>query len=115
MRKKDNGITLLALIITIVILLILAGVSISTINNSGLLKKSTNAKKTYDESAANETNTLQSYEDILDEYASLKTVGDYIDEINIGDSVYYEPSNKESYIAKDTETGRIPGTGESEN
>ena len=43
---KDNrrGITLIALIITIIIILILAGISISALTNTGLFGKATDAK-----------------------------------------------------------------------
>ena len=42
--KKERGITLIALVITIIVLLILAGVSISlTIGNNGVLNQATNA------------------------------------------------------------------------
>ena len=43
---KDNrrGITLIALIITIIIILILAGISISALTNTGLFGKATEAK-----------------------------------------------------------------------
>ena len=44
MTKKQNGITLVALIITIIILLILAGITISTLTNTGLFKKAQQAK-----------------------------------------------------------------------
>lgn len=37
--KKENGITLVALVITIILLLILAGVAISSITNTGLSAK----------------------------------------------------------------------------
>ena len=44
-RKKQNkGITLIALIITIIILLILAGISISALNNQGLFGKAKDAE-----------------------------------------------------------------------
>ena len=39
MKKKNKGITLVALVITIIILLILAGITISSLTNSGLLRK----------------------------------------------------------------------------
>ena len=40
-EKNDNGITLIALVITIIVLLILAGVSIATLTGeNGLLRKS---------------------------------------------------------------------------
>ena len=45
--KKKNGITLIALIITIIVLLILAGVTISlVVGDNGILQKSTTAKLT---------------------------------------------------------------------
>lgn len=37
---KNRGITLIALIITVIVLLILAGVSISFVMNGGILEKS---------------------------------------------------------------------------
>ena len=40
-NKKEKGITLIALVITIVVLLILAGVSINMVlNNNGVISKS---------------------------------------------------------------------------
>lgn len=45
MRKNMKGITLVALVITIVILLILAGISIQAITNTGLFNKANEAKK----------------------------------------------------------------------
>ena len=46
MSKSNSGITLIALIITIIVLLILAGISISTImGENGILSKSKNAKE----------------------------------------------------------------------
>ena len=44
--KRENGITLLALVITIIIMLLLAGVAIQmTIGENGLFAKATNSKK----------------------------------------------------------------------
>lgn len=45
-RKKSKGITLIALIITIIILLILAGVTIATLTGeNGILRKVSNCKR----------------------------------------------------------------------
>ena len=45
--KQTKGITLIALIITIIILLILAGVTITMITgDNGILKQATNARET---------------------------------------------------------------------
>ena len=42
--RKNNGITLVALVITIIILLILAGVAIVTLTQTGLFEKAKQAK-----------------------------------------------------------------------
>ena len=47
--KNKNGITLVALIITIIVLLILAMVSISLVMNSGIINKSKTAVDKYTE------------------------------------------------------------------
>ena len=44
-RKKNNAITLIALVITIVIMLILAAVSIAAITHSGIFGKANEAKE----------------------------------------------------------------------
>ena len=44
LKYNRRGITLIALIITIIIILILAGISISAITNTGLFGKATDAK-----------------------------------------------------------------------
>ena len=44
MRKKNNGITLIALVITIIVLLILAGVTIATLTGeNGILTRASEA------------------------------------------------------------------------
>ena len=46
LKTKEKGITLIALVITIVILLILAGITITTLTgNNGILTQANNAKK----------------------------------------------------------------------
>ena len=58
MLKNNKGITLIALVITIIVLLILAGVSIAMLTgNNGLLTKATSSKiKTNDADAAERVN-----------------------------------------------------------
>ena len=44
--KKETGITLIALVITVIVLLILAGVTIAALSgDNGILKRATEAKK----------------------------------------------------------------------
>ena len=59
--KSTKGITLVALVITIIILLILAGISISALTNTGIFA---NAKKAKEETA----NAQQKEQDLLSEY-----------------------------------------------
>ena len=52
--NKENGITLVALVITIIILLILATISIQALTNTGLFKKANMAANSYKESQIDE-------------------------------------------------------------
>lgn len=54
MKKKQLGITLIALVITIIILLILSGIAIASLTNSGLFDKAKESKKVSIKSQAEE-------------------------------------------------------------
>lgn len=59
MLKGQKGITLVALVITIIILLILAGVTISlTLGDNGLFKTAQGAAKNYSDAAQQEQNLV---------------------------------------------------------
>ena len=63
MFKKEKGITLVALVVTIVVLLILAGVSLSlVIDNQGILTRSKAAATNYTNAADEEKAGLQNVE-----------------------------------------------------
>ena len=65
---SKNGITLIALVVTIVVLLILAGISISlVVGDNGLIRKSKDAKKQYEEAQANELAMTDEAGDWIDE------------------------------------------------
>ena len=66
--KEQKGITLVALVITIIILLILAGISIAALNDSGLFTKANEAKNKSDNAALNENLRLQDYEHWMNNY-----------------------------------------------
>ena len=70
MRKTINnkGITLVALVITIIILLILAGISISALTNQGLLKNAKEAKNRTEAAQKEEQDLLNQYEGELNKY-----------------------------------------------
>lgn len=58
MFKKEKGITLVALVVTIIVLLILAAVSINIAFNTGIIAKSKNAVNSYKGAEENEQTTL---------------------------------------------------------
>ena len=77
MKKQEKGITLVALIITIVVLLILAGISIQSINNTGLFANAKKAKE-------------KSMEGQLKEEISLAIQSIQVEEISKGNGVTLE-------------------------
>ena len=61
--RKNNGITLIALVITIIVLLILAGVAIAMLSGqNGILNKAKEAKEKTEEGQKQEETTLADYE-----------------------------------------------------
>ena len=68
--KSTKGITLVALVITIIILLILAAISIQSLTNTGLFAKAQEAKEKTKNAAENQAKTLNEYEDELNKYVS---------------------------------------------
>ncbi len=68
-NEKEEGITLIALVITIIVLLILAGVSLRLVTgNEGILKKAENVKQKSDEAQTLENATLDEYGRTIKKY-----------------------------------------------
>lgn len=71
-ERKQKGITLVALVITIIVLLILAGVTIATLTgDNGILTRTQEAKEKTEQAQKEEQNILDSYEDKINEYAGI--------------------------------------------
>lgn len=120
--KRKNGITLVALVVTIVVLLILAGVSINLVlGNNGIIAK---AKEARDKSAQASQNDLiamnelaQALEGSLsgnnggsssgEDEPTAKTLVEAYDagELKIGDYVNYKPIAGKSYTSITNENG----------
>ena len=74
--KRNKGITLIALVITIIVLLILAGVTIAALSgDNGILKRATEAKEQTNQKNDEETEKLAGYESTIDQYANGATGG----------------------------------------
>ncbi len=67
--KKEKGITLVALVITIIVLLILAGVSIATLTgDNGILTKASKAKEETEAASRKEQDDIEEILSTLDDY-----------------------------------------------
>ena len=69
--KRNKGITLIALVVTIIVLLILAGISISMLTGqNGILNRAQEAKNKTEQAEKEEKEKLGDMEDILNEYTT---------------------------------------------
>ena len=65
--KQEKGITLIALVVTIVVLLILAGVSVNALfGNSGIIEKAKEAQNAMDKAAENDQKQIGELTDWID-------------------------------------------------
>ena len=98
----NKGITLVALIITIVILLILAAVAINAVKGDGIISHAKNAKTDYTKAQANEQALLKEYEkDIEDGITGGKKEEQQNIEITVGgQKVKLTENNAKDYLGK---------------
>lgn len=66
--RKNSGITLVALVVTIIIILILAGIAISSLTNTGIFQITKDAKQKHEEAELDQNTKLDQYESKIDEY-----------------------------------------------
>ena len=63
MKNNDNGITLIALVVTIIVLLILAGVSVSMLTGqNGILNRAAEAKEATELAQQDENEKMNEYD-----------------------------------------------------
>ena len=128
LKFKQSGITIIALVVTIIILLILAGITISMVSNDGILGKAKNAVAVSDRSSAEEEMSMylagldikreqEGNAERLADYLSANVGNDGLEDfLNNGDGyaqVAYKGNNYMvnlddgtfTYIGKSTETG----------
>ena len=94
--KNTKGITLVALVITIIILLILAGISISALTNTGIFQKAKDAKQKSEDATLDQNTKLDEYENELDKYLPEQGGEKLVEKVNdgtikVGDFISYTP------------------------
>lgn len=100
---KSQGITLIALVVTIVILLILSGITINMLlGEGGIIRTAQEAKNTWEGAIANEQQEIQNLVDEINNIMSEnETEGPAIPEgLEIGSTVSYNPSGTYNWQAK---------------
>ena len=90
---RNRGITLIALVVTIIVLLILAGISISMLTGqNGILNRAVDAKEKTEKSKFEENTVLSEYEQLIRDYAGKEKIA-----ISVSDIA----QNKEKYYGKE--------------
>ena len=75
-KRTQKGITLIALVVTIVVLLILAGVSLNAIfSDSGIIQKAKDAQTKADEATQKDLEGIDSLDQLVNKYANGGTTG----------------------------------------
>ena len=119
MKKETNGITLIALVVTIVVLLILAGVSINMVlGQNGIVTKAKDARDKTEQAKQNDLASMdqvvKDMDDILNDNGisgeddtETKTLVEAFNagELKIGDYVEYKPTARQTYTSATNENG----------
>ena len=115
--RREKGITLIALIVTIIVLLILAGVTINlAVNNQGIFNKSKTATRAYKNASENEQTGLDEADKEIEKYMPKEgTEGGSGSESGGGTSgsgsiTYTDSDGKTQTLKKDTQAGTEIGT-----
>ena len=96
-KKNIRGITLIALVVTIIIVLILAGVALSlTVGDNGLFRRAQNAADTWQMAERNEQSEMEQAGDFIDDYAN--NISKRVDGVPIPKGFYYVGGEKDSGI-----------------
>ena len=96
--KNNNGITLIALVITIIVLLILAGISIAMLTGeNGILTQAQNAKNKTEEAEAKERQDLENQNALIESLASgNNNIKEYHNGVPIPKGFYYVGGEKDT-------------------
>ena len=104
--EKERGITLIALVITIIVLLILAGITLNlALDEDGIIRKALSVRDEYKEAEQREQNTLNELYGMLSGNGTEETRTPVtLTEADIGKYVNYTP-NGSSYTVTAAESG----------
>ncbi len=94
--KNQRGITLIALVVTIVVLLILAGVSISLIlDNNGIIQRSKDAREQYGQARENEQKQLDKASEWIDDAVGVSNWDKVLEDAEKNPNNYKHPDQSD--------------------
>lgn len=113
-KQKERGITLIALVITVIVMLILAGVAINlTIGDNGIFRKSEEGAQIYKNSANDEASSLNDADskmgELVNQYHEGNGGGDTPNMPTVEDSKGKKFEDTTTIIDKNKEKVSIPG------
>ena len=104
-KKKNSGITLIALVVTIIVLIILAGVSINLVlGNNGIITRAREARNNYQKAAEEEEASLALLENEIDKYIPKN------DDSKVSEEITYTENGETKTLTKSTAVGTKIGT-----
>ena len=83
-------------ILNIIILLILAGISISALTNTGIFQRAKDAKQKSEDAALDQNTKLDEYENELDKYLPKQNENSLAKKVKVGDYVAYTPDEPDN-------------------
>ena len=93
--RRNTGITLIALVVTIIVLLILAGITLSlALNNNGIFQRSKNAAAAYSEAEEAERAELDRIAGEMDEIMGILPPLEIPEDLEEGMTITYTPSGE---------------------
>ena len=105
--RREKGITLIALIVTIIVLLILAGVTINlAVNNQGIFNKAKTATRAYKNATEEEEASLALLENEIDKYIPKN------DDSKVSEEITYTENGETKTLTTATPVGTKIGTTE---
>lgn len=105
--KKNNGITLIALVISIIVLLILAGVSIAMLTGeNGLIKKAISAKEETEQAEIDEKGKLAETNEKIEKYVTNRDGSITIDSDKLNEMIEAKVQEQYTYSLEEKKVGK---------
>ena len=94
--KKEKGITLIALILAIIVLIILAGISINALNNNGIFERAKEARDKWKNAQNEEEIQIARYSNEIENWTRSSNTSNYKRVLLYPENKQYNPANDTS-------------------